>query len=95
MSVSALRGQHGLHAGRHHAPLDEHRRLVPREVLVGDLAVAEPDDSDGGDLHAIPDRRDAGQNPVHPDEVTARVHRPFHQAAVVTASRSYFRFHGT
>ena len=51
------------------ADLDEHRSLVPVQMLVRDLVALELHDDDEGQLHASSGRRDAGQEPVQADRV--------------------------
>ena len=49
--------------------LDEHRSLVPVDVLVSHLVALELHDGDHRDRHALAGRRDAGQKPVEADGV--------------------------
>src|SRR5262249_3891841 len=49
--------------------LDEHRRLVPVQVLVRDLVAFELDDGNERDFHAPSGRCDPRQKPVHADRV--------------------------
>src|ERR1051325_11017858 len=49
--------------------LDEHRGLVPINMLVIQLAVPEAHDYDQGDFDSPTSRRDTGQHPIHFDAV--------------------------
>src|SRR5262249_39486548 len=52
------------------AELDEHRGLIPVQMLVRDLVTRKLDDGDERELHAVSGRRNAGQEPIHADRVS-------------------------
>ncbi len=54
-------------SGIEQAELNEHRRLIPIDMLVRELAVAEVDDHDRRDFDMFVGGRNAGEHPIHRD----------------------------
>src|SRR5215813_1387208 len=52
------------------AELDEHRSLVPVEMLAHDLVAFEPDDGHDRDVYALSGRSNSRQEPVHAGRVS-------------------------
>src|SRR6266436_4250433 len=60
-----LRARHGQGGWVEKTELNEHGRLIPVDVLVGELPVAELNDDDKGDFHPLAGWRHAREHPLH------------------------------
>ncbi len=67
--------------------MDQHRRLVPINVFVRQLAVPELNNGDKRHLHSLSSRRNARQHPVHPDGVGEFENHFVHELIVANRSR--------
>src|SRR5438093_11690489 len=71
--------------------LNQHRCLVPVNVLVSQLAISESNDSDQRHLHAFSGRINSRQHPIHLDAVSELEYRSV--LLVACADRFAIRSH--
>src|ERR1043166_1954356 len=65
----SFNARYGQISGIQQSNLNQHRSLVPVDMLVSKLVVSESDDCDQWNLHPSAGRRNSRQHPIHRDGV--------------------------